>query len=187
MLVLAIARPPAAKAEAANTRITARLIPLPFTITIGISPGGATSTGQPQVKPWSQTSSASDISLPAVPTSKLFDALAPRTVYAELTLNGPQTEALDVAVAVESQSKTAQGVALLQPKASVTRWFIFMVCCNKVRLSASMTGIQATAAQLQFVARILAAANMASVQLKHPLRYLLSQCDSPAVEPQDIS
>lgn len=134
MLVLAIARPPAATAAAAaaKERGTFGFLPLarnilPFTIeikttspdTTGTAPASSTSqsAGQSRGQNAAQPSTA-EVKLPDIPSSKLFDPFAPRTVSAELTLTGPQTEALDVATVVEGQGKTADGTALFTPKAS---------------------------------------------------------------------
>ncbi|KAF8063719.1 hypothetical protein HT031_003574 [Scenedesmus sp. PABB004] len=59
---------------------------------------------------------AEGFALPDVPTSKLFDPLAPRTVSAELQLAGPPPPALAVGVAVAGQSKAADGTAVVEPK-----------------------------------------------------------------------
>lgn len=120
MLVLAVARPSGPSASAAKERRTVGSPRnfLPFTIQITRT----TTTSVVIPLPANQTAgqaaaqSAADIELPDVPTSKLFDPLAPRSVYAEITLGGPQPEALKVAVAVEGQSKTAEGTAVFQPK-----------------------------------------------------------------------
>jgi hypothetical protein len=77
------------------------------------TPGGTTGTTTGST---TRTAAAQDFELPDVPTSALFDALAPRTVSAEVTLAGPQAEGLDVAVAVAGEAKTSDGLAVLAPK-----------------------------------------------------------------------
>lgn len=131
MLVLAVARPPAATAAAAKERRAFGLLPLarnilPFTIEVQTSSSGSSSTAtlsssnQSAVQSTGQgsLSAAAGLNLPDIPTSKLFDPLAPRTVSAEVTLSGPQTEALEADLEVQGQGKTADGTALFTPKVS---------------------------------------------------------------------
>jgi hypothetical protein len=75
-----------------------------------------------------RAAAAQDFELPDVPTSALFDALAPRTVSAEVTLSGPQAEGLEVAVAVEGEGKTSDGLAVLAPK--VREWCLAASYCS---------------------------------------------------------
>jgi hypothetical protein len=99
------------------------------------SPGSTTgSTATSTATAGSTTGSAAtaqDFELPDVPTSALFDPLAPRTVSAELTLSGPQAEGLDVAVAVEGEAKTSDGVAVLAPKVQyITLHYMLQEQCD---------------------------------------------------------
>lgn len=100
-----------------------------FASTDSPSSGDSSNFGILKFWPFSSSSSASasvnatamtSTGLPDVPTSALFDPLAPRTVYAEVAVSGPQPGPVNVTVAVEGQATTADGVAVLAPK----------VCCN---------------------------------------------------------
>eukprot|EP00879_Flechtneria_rotunda_P001797 GHRR01001961.1.p1 GENE.GHRR01001961.1~~GHRR01001961.1.p1 ORF type:complete len:2104 (+),score=689.06 GHRR01001961.1:216-6527(+) len=121
-LILAVSRPSpgstAATAAAAQTdaftTITKNVWPLNIEVRIPKSNCG--SCGAATNAASFAAMGLQESGLPDVPISKLFDPLVPRTVTAELTLQGQEPESLSVNVTVKGQTQTPDGLAVLVPK-----------------------------------------------------------------------
>jgi hypothetical protein len=79
-------------------------------------PANQAAGSQQQQQPPGQ--SGLPLPLPSIPISKLFDPYAPRTITAQLTLEGETAESLLVDVAVSGQAKAENGTAVVAPQVS---------------------------------------------------------------------